>query len=102
MALTTVFADYLGKELFKGKLRYMHALLITVVIIFAMANLGFAGLMAVIEPVVVVGYPALIVLALANTANKLFGFSWTKPAVLLTFIGTLIFYYGHLVTQLFS
>lgn len=102
MALTTVFADYLDKELFKGKIGYFYSLLITVIIVFAMANLGFSGLMAVIEPVVVVGYPALIVLALANAAKKLFGFAWAKPVVLLTFVGTLIFYYGHWITRLFA
>ncbi len=102
MALTTVFADYLSTDIFKGKVRYIHALLITVSIIFAMANLGFSGLMAVIEPVVVVGYPALIALALGNTAKKLFGFCWTKPLVYITFAGSVVFYYGNIALRLFA
>ncbi len=102
MALTTVFADYLSNDIFKGKVRYVHALLITVSIIFAMANLGFSGLMAVIEPIVVVGYPALIALALGNTAKKLFGFCWTKPVVYVTFAGSALFYYGNMILRLFA
>jgi LIVCS family branched-chain amino acid:cation transporter len=102
MALTTVFADYLSNEIFQGKVRYAHALLITVIIVFAMANLGFSGLMAVIEPIVVVGYPALIALALGNMANKLFGFRWTRPVVYVTFIGSFIFYHGHWVMRFFA
>lgn len=102
MALTTVFAEYLEKELCRGKIRYAHALLITVAIIFAMANLGFSGLMKLIAPIVVVGYPSLIVLACANIAKKLFGFCWTKQVVLLTFVVTVIFSYHHLIPQLFA
>ncbi len=102
MALTTVFADYLSSDIFKGKIPYLHTLLITVSIIFAMANLGFSGLMAVLEPIVVVGYPALIVLAFGNVLYKLFGFSWTRITVVLTFCVSLFFYYGHTIKQLFS
>jgi len=90
IALTAVFADYLRHELFFGKIQYPYALLLTVTATFAMTNLGFAGIASIIEPVVVVCYPALIVLSLGNAAYALWGFKYVQPIVILTFIGTLI------------
>lgn len=97
IALTTVFADYLAHELTKSKIRYPYALLITTVITFAMTNLGFEGIMRVIEPMAVVLYPALIVLCLLNMANKVFGFNFIKPIVFGTLIASLIFNYGNVI-----
>lgn len=100
IALTTVFADYLAHELTKSKIRYHYALLITTVITFAMSNLGFEGIMNFIEPIIVVLYPALIVLCLANIANKAFGFKYIKSVVFTTLITSLVFNYGQAFTNL--
>lgn len=100
IALTTVFADYLAHELTKSKIRYPYALLITTVITFAMSNLGFEGIMNFIEPIIVVLYPALIVLCLANIANKAFGFKYIKAVVFTTLIASLFFNYGQAMTNL--
>ncbi len=100
IALTTVFADYLAHELTKSKIRYPYALLITTVITFAMSNLGFEGIMNFIEPIIVVLYPALIVLCLANIANKAFGFKYIKAVVFTTLIASLFFNYGQAITNL--
>jgi LIVCS family branched-chain amino acid:cation transporter len=89
IALTAVFAEYVSKELFGGKLAYAHALLITVMMTFAMANLGFSGIARVIEPMVVLCYPALIALSLANAAHKIFGFRFVKAVTFVTFAVTL-------------
>ena len=90
IALTTVFADYLCSEIFRNKVSYFYSLLLTVVTVFVMSNLGFAGIARVIEPIVVVCYPALIVLCLVNIAKKLFQFPYVKTAVAATFVATLI------------
>jgi LIVCS family branched-chain amino acid:cation transporter len=90
IALTAVFADYLCTEIFRGTVSYKNSLLLTVAAVFVMSNLGFAGIARVIEPVVVVCYPALIVLCLANIAQKLFKFAYIKLAVYSTFVVTLI------------
>jgi len=69
IALTTVFADYLNEQLFK-KRSYHGALLITLAIAVFFANFGFAGIKALIAPVIEILYPALIVLALTNILYK--------------------------------
>ncbi|MBM3892772.1 hypothetical protein FJ365_00025 [Candidatus Dependentiae bacterium] len=86
IALTAVFAEYLASELFGGRIKYMHALAATVVMNLAMTNLGFTGLMHVTEPLVVICYPALIVLSVANAAHVFWGFNYIKEVV----IGTLV------------
>lgn len=100
IALTTVFADYIAHELSKSKIRYPYALLITSVMTFAMSNLGFEGIMNFIEPIVVVLYPALIVLCLANIADKAFGFKYIKHVVFSSLIASLIFNYGYAIVSL--
>ena len=100
IALTAVFADYLAHELSKSKIRYPYALLITTFMTFSMSNLGFEGIMNFIEPIVVVLYPALIVLCLANIANKAFGFKYIKHVVFTSFGASLIYNYGHVIAGL--
>lgn len=102
MALTTIFADYISKELFGGRLSYTKALLATVIIVFAVSNVGFTGIMIFIEPVAGVFYPMLVVLAIANIAKKLVGFRWTKPTVYTTFFVTICFYMRHLFNVFFN
>lgn len=62
----------------------------TIVATLAMANLGLSGIMAVIKPIVFVCYPALIILALVNIANKLFGFKYIKTPVFIVFLISVI------------
>lgn len=90
IALTAVFADYLTNELFCGRISYVYALLLTVTATFAMTNLGFSGIAHIIEPIVVLFYPALIVLSIANIAYVLWGFKHIKPVVFITFALTVL------------
>lgn len=94
VALTTVFAEYLSSQIFRGKFNYRYSLLITTVIIFAMTNLGLEGIMNAIVPIAIVLYPAIIVLCLCNIAYKLWGFKYTKPAFFFALTITLIVQYG--------
>jgi len=100
IALTTVFADYLAHELTKSRIRYTHALLITTVITFAMSNLGFEGIMNFVEPIIIVLYPALIVLCLANIAHKAFGFKYIKLVVFTALFASLVLNYGRAIVGL--
>lgn len=102
IALTTVFADYLSHELSWGKIRYEHALLITICCILAMTNLGFMGIMKFIEPVALLCYPSIIMLSLSNVAYKLWGFAYTKIVVFVTLGITIYIYYGKTVLAFFS
>ncbi len=90
IALTTVFAEYLASELCGARIKYIHALMITVAMNFAMTNLGFSGIEAVMEPLVVICYPALIVLSLANAAYVFWGFNYIKEVVIATLLINLV------------
>jgi len=91
LALTAVFAEYMANEFFGGKIKYISALIITVMMNLAMTNLGFSGLAHVMEPLVLICYPALIVLSLANAAYIFWGFNYIKEVVIGTlFINVLI------------
>ena len=71
VALTTVFADYLSKDFFKKSISYHTALYITLLITLIFANYGFETIMSLVAPVIMILYPALIALALANVVYKL-------------------------------
>jgi LIVCS family branched-chain amino acid:cation transporter len=94
VALTAVFAEYLRKEVLQSKVPYIVTLLVTVCITGAMTNLDFKGIMQMLAPVVVLAYPALIVLALCNVANKLFNFKWIRLPVAITFLASVYFQFG--------
>lgn len=93
LALTAVFADYVRSQVFGNRITYLYALLITCVCSFIMANLGFAGIMKMIAPVVIICYPALTVLSLVNIAHKIFGFKYIKIPVFTTLVITIILNY---------
>jgi LIVCS family branched-chain amino acid:cation transporter len=97
IALTAIFADYVAHDLLCGKVKYMYTLIGTVFLNFVMTNMGFSGIAHVIEPVVMVCYPALIVLSLASAAHVLWGFNYVKQVVLITFsLNICLSVYNHL------
>jgi branched-chain amino acid:cation transporter, LIVCS family len=91
IALTTVFTEYLQKELLQNKIGYKPALITTIAITSMMSNLGFGGIMKLATPVIFFIYPSLIVLAFANAAHKLFGFKPVKIPVFVTLLVTAYF-----------
>lgn len=70
IALTTVFSEYLHKEVTMDKLPYIAALVVTLLISIFFANYGFEGIQQNLMPIVVILYPALIVLACTNIIYK--------------------------------
>jgi branched-chain amino acid:cation transporter, LIVCS family len=98
VALASVFADFLDKEIFNKKIGYNRALGITMVITFGISTLEFTGIAAFLQPMLQICYPALIVLTLLNIAHKLMGIQSIKAPVFLTFIITIathLFYKGN-------
>ncbi|MFH1831482.1 MAG: branched-chain amino acid transport system II carrier protein [bacterium] len=100
VALTTVFADYLKRIIFRNKLSYHACLLITITITAIMSNFGFDGIMQIIGPAVGAIYPGLIVLAIMNIANVLFDFKWIKTPVFATFAITIVMQYWDTIQTL--
>lgn len=93
IALTVVFASYLHKDVFFEKTSYLNALLVTIGTTAVMSNLGFAGIMKLLFPIITLIYPALIVLAIMHMIQKLSGFDFIKVPVALTFVISLALKY---------
>ena len=92
IALASVFAEVMC-ELFTGNQRYYHAFLIaTTLIAYGMSFIGFTGLIQLIYPLLVVCYPAIIVLAFCNLAYKLWGWTMIKTPVFVTAVLSLVGY----------
>jgi LIVCS family branched-chain amino acid:cation transporter len=77
IALCAVFAEFLADSI--PKLTYRPSLIITLVLTFLVSTLSFQGIAAFLTPILIVVYPALIVLAGANLLFKLHHF---KPVVI--------------------
>lgn len=89
IVLTSLFADFLRKEVSQDKLGNKAALLITLGIGFAVSTLDFAGIAKFLGPILEATYPALIVLTLVNIANKVWGVKSTHWPVTLTLLAKL-------------
>jgi len=70
IALTTVFAQYVHAEVTQGYVSYFVSLLITLGITIFFANYGFDGIMQFLAPIVMILYPALVVLTCTNILYK--------------------------------
>jgi len=92
IALTAIFAEFLQKTLFKGKISYPLALAFTLLVAFLVSTLHFSGISAFLVPVVQICYPALIVLSLVNIFYKLYGFKPVKTLFYGTMAITLVAY----------
>ncbi len=87
MALTGVFTNYLKKEVpFTSSFPYTYLLAATCLVSAFMANLGFERIMLAVFPVIVIFYPVLIVLALVNIAQEIWGWRYVKTPVFFTFL----------------
>ncbi len=90
MALAEVTGNYLYNQVFRTKCPKIACMLMVVVVMYAMTQLGFAGIMKIAVPILVVLYPALIVLCIANILYKQYGFKYVKFPVVLTLIASLV------------
>ena len=93
IAISSVFAEFLFKEVFREKVSYIASLIITLVAGFFISTLSFTGIMKFLVPILQVCYPALIVLSILNIAFKLYKFKPVKRAVAATFALSLIMYF---------
>ncbi len=93
IALTTVFADFLQKEMFMNAISYRYTQIITIGVTACMANLGFGGIMKIAGPILGFIYPSLIVLSLVNVAHKLLGFRYVWLPVGASFVATILLHY---------
>lgn len=93
IALISVFADFVQKEVFNEKISYEIALAGSLLLTFAVSTLQFTGISAFLGPVLQITYPGLIVLTLLNIAYRLKGFEPIKWPVFATFgVSTLLYF----------
>lgn len=72
LALTSLFAEFLRKEVAQEKIGNKLALLITLGIVFFVSNLEFSGIANFLAPILEAIYPALITLTVVNIVSKLY------------------------------
>lgn len=94
IALSAVFAEYVHEDLTLKKIGYKTALTIALIITFCMSILDFTGIMAILTPILMLCYPALIVLSVLNICYKLYDYKPVKIPVLVTLILTFIGYWN--------
>jgi branched-chain amino acid:cation transporter, LIVCS family len=93
IALSSVFAEFIHKDVSLDKINYAWSLVITLVISFFISTLNFNGIANLLAPILQICYPALIVLSLLNIFYKLYHFRPVKIPVLLTFLLSLVVYF---------
>ncbi|MCS5711171.1 branched-chain amino acid transport system II carrier protein [Candidatus Berkiella aquae] len=97
MSLAVAVVDVIHVEVMNTslgkKLSYSYGwmMFITMVITVIFTNLGFAAIMAFLNPIMSVCYPAIIVLTVCNILYKLYGFPYVKMPVYSTFVATLLY-----------
>lgn len=91
IALSVVFSEFLRTQVLQNRIGYTSSLLISMTIAFAVSNIGFAGIVKMILPILVVLYPPLIVLAFVNIAHKLWDVQVVKLPVYATFFGVVAY-----------
>ena len=80
IVLTSLFSDFLRKEVSRDKLPHAASLAITLGIGFSISTLGFWGIKQFIGPILEIIYPALIVLTVLNIASSTLGWTATYKA----------------------
>lgn len=71
---------------------YFPMTCVVVLITVVLANLGFEGLMRLIEPAVHLIYPSVVALAATSIIEKVFKINIIKVTVLITFIATVLIF----------
>jgi|688.fasta_scaffold16775_2 LIVCS family branched-chain amino acid:cation transporter len=73
IALTSLFAEFLRKDVCREKIGNHPALILTLMSGFLVSSLDFAGIANFLGPILEAIYPALIVLTVINILCKLYG-----------------------------
>ncbi len=93
ISLTTTISDFFAEEIPLAKANYSLVLTAILIITGLFASLGFERLMYIIHPMVVLCYPAIIVLTICNIFYKTHDFVHVRIPVAVTFLVTLVVYW---------
>lgn len=92
IALASVFAEFVQKDVSQGKISYEASLSGTMLVAFAVSTLDFNGIASFLAPILSVCYPGLIVLSLLNIVHKLYNFKPIKLPAYSIFVGSILGY----------
>jgi LIVCS family branched-chain amino acid:cation transporter len=81
IALTTIAAEFLKKELFRDKINHANSILVVLGISLVVSTLRFSGIVYILAPILQVFYPSVLALCVVAVANKLYGFKYIKSTV---------------------
>jgi LIVCS family branched-chain amino acid:cation transporter len=93
IALASVFAEFIHKDITLGRVNYGTSLVITLVISFFVSTLNFTGIAHILAPILQICYPALIVLSVVNIMYKLYHFMPVKIPVYTVFAISVLVYF---------
>lgn len=100
IALAAIYAEFLNIQIFRGRLGYFRALVITLALTLVSSIFGLDFILTSSKPLIIITYPALVVLTLANIAYKLFNFTYIKTPVAITLIISLVLYIYPMIVPL--
>jgi LIVCS family branched-chain amino acid:cation transporter len=90
VVLTSLFADFLRKEITKDKLNHSTALITTLMIAFFTSTLEFSGIAKFLGPIMEAIYPALIVLTVLSIFHKLWGWTSVRLPIVIAFAAKIL------------
>lgn len=92
VTLAAVFAEFIQRQSGFYHLGYTYCLVLTLIGACAFANLGFSGIVGLMAPVLIVGYPAILMLVVFNALHKTHGIRMVKEPVALTALASFVHY----------
>ena len=92
IVLTSLFADFLRKEVSKEKIGPALSLIVTLAIAFSISTLEFSGIARFIGPILEIIYPALIVLTLLNIFYKVWGWTTIRTPIAAAIIAKILMF----------
>lgn len=93
IALAVVFTEYLHYDIFNEKVGYLPCLVGTLIVNCLVSIQGFSAIANFLTPILIMSYPALIMLSIMNIAYKLRHIKLVKTPVAVTFILSVVTYY---------
>jgi len=92
--ISIITADYIHKDLMKGRGRPVWAIFISLGLSALIANVGFMGIAAMLSPILQILCPGLILLCIFNILHKLYEMRMRRMPLFATFI---LSFLGYLV-----
>ncbi len=90
IVLTSLFADFLKKEVTKEKIGNKTAIITTLLIAFFTSTLEFSGIAKILGPILEAIYPALVVLTVLSIFHKLWGWSTVRMPIAIAFVAKIL------------